>query len=165
MHQFHTALQRTGVAARVGLSRKIDFTRRTEVAEAEAIAPTEPGYRPLWGLDHFEAPNAARNLGRYRWALGPSCGFEVKAERPGAARLVLGCRSVEEGQRVRLVHKAAVVGERDVPADPYADHMLAFDVELDSGPNTFELHHWKWKLGEGRSTALLVTSLSVVPLA
>lgn len=164
MHQLHTALQRTGVAARVGLSRKIDFTRATEVNEPEAIAPTEPGYRPLWGLDHYERPNAAKNLGRYRWTLGPSCGFEVKAEKPGAARLVLGCRSYEKGQRVRLVHKSSVVGEREVPADVDADLMLAFDVNLDPGPNTFELHHWKWKLGGGRSTALLVTSLNVVPL-
>jgi glycosyltransferase involved in cell wall biosynthesis len=164
MHQFHTALQRTGVAARAGLSRKIDFTRQTEVPEPVSIAPTEPGYRPLWGLEHFEPPNEAKNLGRHRWAVGPSCGFEVKAEKPGAARLVLGCRSLVEGQRVRLVHKSEVVGERDVPASPHSDQMLAFDVKLDPGLNTFELHHWKWKLGEGRSTALLVTSLNVVPL-
>ena len=38
------------------------------------------------------------------------------------------------------------------------------DVDLDAGPNTFELHHWKWKLGEGRNAALLVTSLNVVPV-
>lgn len=52
-----------------------------------------------------------------------------------------------------------------MPLASSADHMLSFEVNLDPGINTFELHHWKWRLAEGRNTALMVTSLNVVPVS
>src|SRR5690606_16357772 len=49
-HRIHTALRASGAGDRIGLSRKIDFTRRTTVPEPQIINPTMPPYEPLEGF-------------------------------------------------------------------------------------------------------------------
>jgi len=88
----------------------------------------------------------------------------VQTERSGPSRLLIACRSHAVGQRLRLVQGGKIVAERDLPADvgPPTDRVLAFDVNLTTGSNPFEMHFWKWNQTE-RPLALLVTSITTVP--
>jgi hypothetical protein len=160
-HRMHTVLRGLGVGEKIGLSCKINFTRPRSVPEPSLVMPEAPGYRVLWGLEHWEGPRPEKGLGRFRWSEGPSCGFEFQSERAGGARLILGCRNTHEGQRVRLVHGGKPVGERPVPVTGDRDRMLVFDIKANKGVNRFELHHWKWGQS-GRKHALLVTGLNLV---
>jgi glycosyltransferase involved in cell wall biosynthesis len=97
-----------------------------------------------------------------RWA--PLRRLMCRQERSGPSRLLIACRSHAVGQRLRLVQGGKIVAERDLPADigPPTDRVLAFDVNLTTGSNPFEMHFWKWNQTE-RPLALLVTSITTVP--
>lgn len=161
-HRIHTALRASGAGDRIGLSRKIDFTRRTEVPEPEIINPTMPPYEPLEGFGPIEGPLPQQNLGRFRWMLGPRAVFTLHSDFTGKGRVLIECRTPHEGQRLRLQHEQRVVRELPLPAGHERSTMLSFEVVAGKGPNRFELHAWKWGPGE-RKLAAQIASINLVP--
>src|SRR5262249_53245280 len=152
-----TVMRRQGLVGRLGMLPRLSLALESrQPPEPVVVAPTFPGWRPVSGFDHWEGPYPERALGMCRWAHGPVARLEAQG-RPGAAQLLIRCRCYQIGQRVHLVHAGRVVGEHEVLGDEHdrTDRVLAFDVHLSPGPNTFEIHSWKWSAGP-RPMALLV---------
>jgi glycosyltransferase involved in cell wall biosynthesis len=161
-HRIHTALRASGAGDRIGLSRKIDFTRRTGVPEPELINPTMPPYEPLEGFGPLEGPLPQQSLGRFRWMLGPRAAFNLHSDFAGKGRVLIECRTPHEGQRLRLQHERRIVSEQSLPAGHARSTMLSFEVRAGKGRNRFELHAWRWQAGE-RPLAAQIASINLVP--
>ena len=161
-HRIHTALRSSGAGDRIGLSRKIDFTRRTSVPEPEFIRPTMPPYEPLDGFGPIEGPLPQQNLGRFRWTLGPRAIFNIHSEFEGPARLLIDCRTPHPGQRIRVVHEGKGLGEQPLAPSTERSSMLSFPLRARKGANRLELHAWRWAGGE-RPCSVQVSSINLVP--
>ncbi len=161
-HRLHTALRASGAGERIGLSRKIDFTRPSSVPDAMIVKPTMPPYEPISGFGAEEGPVPSKNLGRFRWMLGPQAIFRAHSEFTGRARLLIDCRTPHAGQRLRLMHQGRIVGEQALAADDARSTMVSFALEARRGTNRFELHAWKWS-PEGRPLAAQISSINLVP--
>jgi glycosyltransferase involved in cell wall biosynthesis len=161
-HRLNCVLRRQGLADRLGLVRKIDLqTGHSRAPEPQLVSPTSPAWRAISNFDAWEGPYPDRQppLPRCRWALGPMATFAIDAKQPGRKRLLIACRTFEQGQRLRLAHNGRIIGEVNIPSTPRQDHIVAFDVDFEQGTNAFEMHFWQWKT-TGRPIALLITSIS-----
>lgn len=161
-HRLACTMRRQGLADRFELVRKIDLRlSRSEAPRPELIQATTPSWNAVSNFDAWEGPYPDRHLPRCRWALGPTATFEISSDAAGTKRLLIACRTFDAGQRVRLVQNGSAISEVNIPSTPRRDNILAFDVDLSAGRNTFELHFWKWKLS-GRPLALLITSITCI---
>ena len=162
--RIHAALAESGAGKRIGLSRKIDYTRPAPVPEnATLVRPSSPGYEPRFGFDYWEGPNPDENLGRFRWLKGGSAAAVLHADKAGAAKLTITCRNHHKGQKLRAVLNGKTVKELPIPVTPArTDHAITLPVQVDAGPNHVQLHLWKWSLGEGRPLSLLLTDLRLI---
>ncbi|MFI4915986.1 MAG: glycosyltransferase [Phycisphaerales bacterium JB060] len=162
--RLHTALRRSGAAERIGLGRKIDFTRPAPVPESPTlIKTTNPSYEPRFGFDFWEGPNTEQNLGRFRWLKGPVAAAVVHAGQAGQARLAITCRNQHRNQRLRVVLNGKQVHEAPLPVTaPRTDHALTLTVPVHAGPNHLQLHLWKWHQGEGRALSIMLTDLRLI---
>ena len=120
-----------------------------------------PGWRAISGFDPWEGPYPKRRLERCRWAHGPAARFQIEADTPGPARVVIAGRCYVPDQCLKLVHDGVIVGERPFPPDSgtHRDRLASFNITLREGPNTFDLLPATWQPGP-RPMALLVTSIS-----
>jgi glycosyltransferase involved in cell wall biosynthesis len=161
-HRISCVMRRHGLADRLGLVRKIDLAiRPPDAPEPVLLRPTFPAWRPVSNFDYWEGPYPDRNLPRCRWTHGPVASFEIDSDRSTRQRLMISCRSFDAGQRVRLVHNGRIVDERPVPVCAEHDHVLWFDLTLEAGRNTFDMHFWRWNVS-GRPLALLITGITCV---
>jgi len=162
--RIHAALARSGAGGRIGLSRKIDFTRPAPMPQAATLVrPTSPAYEPRFGFDYWEGPNEEKRLGRFRWLRGGNAGCVMHADRAGEATLVITCRNMLEGQRLRVVVNNSVAAEMPVPVTMHrADHAIKLPVRVSKGANHVQLHLWRWQLGKGRPLSLLLTDLMLL---
>lgn len=162
--RLHAALAQSGAGERLGLGRKIDFTRPAPMPQsATLVRPTQPAYEPRFGFDYWEGPNPNQNLERFRWLRGPSAAAVLHAGKAGKARLVLTCRNTHAGQRMRVVLNGSVVEEQDVPLSPAkTDHAITIPLRVTAGANHLQLHFWKWTLDGSRPLALLLTDLRLI---
>ncbi len=162
--RLHTALAASGAGARIGLSRKIDFTRPAPVPQsATLIRTTSPGYEPRFGFDYWEGPIADQNLGRFRWLRGGTAAAVLHARSGGRAQLAITCRNIFQDQRLRVVLNGNVVHEDAVPVTaPRTDHAITLPVQAKAGANQLQLHMWKWNQGEERPISLLLTDLRLI---
>jgi glycosyltransferase involved in cell wall biosynthesis len=163
-----TAMKSHGFARAMRLGPKILLPLHPRhIPEPTLISGAVPAWRAVSGFDHWEGPYPQRKLPRCRWAHGPTASFEIDAERAGPARILVRGRCYLPGQRVKLTHDGAELGERAVPANAgegdHTGHVLAFEAMLRDGPNRFDLHFWKWQPGH-RPMAFLVTHIAVVPI-
>jgi glycosyltransferase involved in cell wall biosynthesis len=163
-HRIHTALRASGAGDRIGLSRKIDFTRPAPVPEPEYVSPTMPPYEPVIGFGAVEGPAPKQNLGRFRWMLGPRAIFHLHSDFRGPGRVLIECRTPHDGQRLRLLHEQTIVSEQPLPAGRERSVMLSYEVRAGKGRNLFELHAWKWAPGD-RPLAAQIVSINLVPEA
>ncbi len=161
--RIHVALTQSGAGKRIGLSRKIDFTRPAPVPEQATLLPTTgPAYEPRFGFDHWEGPNQDQNLGRFRWLRGTSAAV-LHAHKAGSAKLAITCRNLHKGQRLRVVLNGSVVHEDSIPVTaPRTDHALTLPVKVSQGANHLQLHLWKWNQAQGRPIALMLTDLRLI---
>ena len=162
-HRMHEALTATGVAERIGLHCKIDFSAPTSVPRPTPINPADPAYRVVSGLDPWESAVPQRSLGRFRWALGPTCVVEFPCPHEGSATLVIACRNDHTGQRLRIVVGGREACDLPVPVCADRDHMIRADVRVQRGLNRVELHHWKWTDDPGRPLANRIISINLIP--
>ncbi len=166
-HRMFQVMRANGWDEALGVGRRLNLVVKPRpVPDISVVGPTLPGWRAVSGFDFWEGPYPDRGIGRCRWALGPASVFEIDAEQAERATLVISCRCFQEGQRVRLMHDEKEVGERPIPADEAStsDRMLSFEVTLRRGVNRFELHFWKWAMGNGeRPMAILVTAITAAP--
>lgn len=162
--RLHVALTESGAGNRIGLSRKIDFTRPSPVPEHATLLPTSgPAYEPRFGFDHWEGPKPDQNLGRFRWLRGGTAAAVLHARSSGHARLAITCRNLHKGQRLRLVLNGATVHEGSIPVtQPHTDHALTLPVAVNQGANHLQLQLWKWNQGEGRPLSLMLTDLRLI---
>lgn len=162
--RLHAALAQSGAGKRIGLSRKIDFTRPAPMPQsATLVRPTQPAYEPRFGFEYWEGPNPDQNLERFRWLRGPSAAAVLHARKSGKAKLVVTCRNIHPGQRVRVVVNGKVVHEQDAPlTPPKADHALTIPVQVNAGANHLQLHFWKWTLTGNRPLAIMLTDLRLI---
>ncbi|MEO1009523.1 MAG: glycosyltransferase [Planctomycetota bacterium] len=162
--RIHTALASSGAGSRIGLSRKIDFTRPAPMPDQPAlIRPTLPAYEPRWGFEYWQPAMPEKNLGRHRWIKGGSAGAIMHASKPGPAKLALTCRNHLKGQRLRVVVNGKPAGEMAVPVTgELADHAITLPVRLKKGANDVQLHLWKWKLAGPRPLSLLLTDFTLI---
>jgi hypothetical protein len=164
-HRLFSVLKEQGFAGRLRLGPKINLPLHPRpLPEPALVSGTLPGWRAVSGFDHWEGPYPQRKLPRCRWALGPTARFEIDAERPGPARLLIAGRCYEPGQRLKLVHDGTIFGEQAFPSAgaPHRDRVASFNVTLREGTNTFELCFWTWQSAP-RPLALLVTSITAIP--
>jgi hypothetical protein len=161
--RLHVALTESGAGKRIGMSRKIDYTRPAPVPEqATLLRTTGPAYEPRFGFEHWEGPNREQNLGRFRWLRGSSAGV-LHARKAGSTKLAITCRNLHNDQRLRVVLNGSVVHEDSIPVTPpKTDHVLTLPVTVNQGPNHLQLHLWKWNQGQGRPIALMLTDLRLI---
>ncbi|MFG0283432.1 MAG: glycosyltransferase [Phycisphaerales bacterium JB039] len=160
--RFHVALRSTGLGQRIGLSRKIDFTRPGTVPEVQLVRPTMPPYQPLEGFGPEEGDPSKG--ARFRWMLGPRARFAAHVDFEGRGRLIIRCRTLEQGQRLRVMRDGQTVGEQAAPAGQ-DEVIIALETTVRKGANAFELHAWKWRTIEGRDLAAQIVSINLVPEA
>ncbi|GIW74131.1 MAG: hypothetical protein KatS3mg103_0653 [Phycisphaerales bacterium] len=162
--RLHAALTISGAAARIGLGRKIDFTRPAPIPQTPTLIPSHsPAYEPRFGFEYWEGPDPAQNLGRFRWLRGGHAAAVLHAERAGPATLAITFRNMLEDQRLRVVFNGRIVHEAPVPITaPRTDHPLLLPVVANEGANHLQLHMWKWTLDEGRPLSLLLTDLRLI---
>lgn len=162
--RLHVALTQSGTGKRIGLSRKIDFTRPSPVPEHATLLPTSgPAYEPRFGFDHWEGPKPEKSLGRFRWLRGGSAAAVLHARKAGRAKLAITCRNLHKDQRLRVVLNGTTVQEDEVPVTaPGADHAISLPVAVNQGANHLQLHLWKWNQGEGRPLSLMLTDLRLI---
>ena len=162
--RLHTALARSGAGKRIGLSRKIDFTRPAPMPQsATLVKSTSPAYEPRFGLEYWEGPNPDQRLDRFRWIRGGAAGAVLHAERKGRATLAITCRNFQPGQKLRVVLNGAEVNEMGVPVTGnQTDHAITLPVDVNAGANHLQLHLWKWSQGEGRPLSLMLTDLRLI---
>jgi glycosyltransferase involved in cell wall biosynthesis len=164
-HRLHVTMRRQGLLGRLGLGPKLNLAlAKRELPEPVVVGASSPGWRAVSGFDYWEGPYPGRNLGRCRWALGPSARFEIDVPADGRYRLLIAGRTYEEGQRVRAVRSGQAIGEAEVAADggSKTDRVTWFRATLARGTNTIDLHFWKWQM-HGRPLAVLVTSIAAIP--
>lgn len=162
--RLHAALAQSGAGKRIGLSRKIDFTRPAPVPQsATLVRPTSPGYEPRFGFDYWEGPIAEQNLGRFRWLKGGAAAAVLHASKAGPAKLAITCRNRHPGQRLRIVLDGKTIWEKPIPVTAErTDHAISVPVQVKAGANHLQLHVWKWNQVEGRPISLLLTDLRLI---
>lgn len=162
--RLHSALAQSGAGKRIGLSRKIDFTRPAPMPQSPTlIRPTHPAYEPRFGFEHWEGPNPEQNLERFRWLRGPSSAAVLHATNAGQAKLAITCRNTHANQRLRIVLNGKQVADQRVPkTPPRTDHAITVPVRVNKGPNHLQLNMWKWNQGEGRPIAIMLTDLRLI---
>ncbi|UYV12672.1 MAG: glycosyltransferase [Phycisphaera sp.] len=162
--RLHSALAQSGAGKRIGLSRKIDFTRPAPMPQsATLIRPTHPAYEPRFGFEHWEGPKPEQNLDRFRWLRGPSAAAVLHATRAGKAKLAITCRNTHPGQRIRVVLNGKQVADQPIPkTQPRTDHAITIPVRVNEGANHLQLNMWKWNQGEGRPLAIMLTDLRLI---
>lgn len=154
-------LRRSGVADRLGLVPRLNFRLLpTSPPEPRCLPCVSPGWRAVRGFEPWAGPFPARRLPRCRWAHGPISTFEIDSTEAGPARVIIECRSLHPGQRVRLVRNGMTIGEHPAPR---GDHVLAFPVELARGPNRFDMHLWHWRQ-TGTPLGMIVVSITAIPI-
>jgi glycosyltransferase involved in cell wall biosynthesis len=164
-HRLHAALERTGVADRIGLGCKIDFTSPRPINPVTTLkAKREPdrGYRVIDGLDGVEGPEPAKGLGQFRWAIGRSCRVAVNAERAGRAKLIVHGRTELRGQRIGVICNGQECGVKAIPLGD-RDYLMMFDVRTRAGENIIELRFDTWQMVDGRALAMRLTGLNLIP--
>lgn len=162
--RLHTALAQSGAGKRIGLSRKIDFTRPAPMPQsATLVKSTSPAYEPRFGFEYWEGPNPEQGLERFRWIRGGTAAAVLHAGKAGRATLAITCRNMLEGQTLRVVINGSEVAEQAVPVTaPRTDHAITLPVQVNAGANHLQLHLWKWTHGEGRPLSLLLTDLRLI---
>ncbi len=162
--RLHTALAQSGAGERIGLSRKIDFTRPAPMPQTAALVrPTQPGYEPRHGFEYWEGPTPEQNLERFRWLRGSNAAAVLYPTKAGRATLAITCRNTHPNQKLRIVLNGEPVREVPVPiTKPRTDHAITVPVQVNAGANHLQLHLWKWTLGEGRPLSLLLTDLRLI---
>ena len=162
--RLHAALAQSGAGKRIGLSRKIDFTRPAPMPQsATLVKSTSPAYEPRYGFEYWEGPNPEKGLERFRWIRGGTAAAVLHAGKAGRATLAITCRNMLEGQTLRVVINGGEVAEQAVPVTaPRTDHAITLPVRVNAGANHLQLHLWKWTHGEGRPLSLLLTDLRLI---
>jgi|GEM_PF-701301 len=162
--RLHAALTQSGAGKRIGLSRKIDFTRPTPMPQSPTlIRPTHPAYEPRFGFEYWEGPIPEQNLERFRWLRGPSAVAVLHARSTSKAKLVITCRNNHPGQRLRIVLNGKQVADQPVPrTQPRTDHAITVPLRVNEGANHLQLNLWKWNQGEGRPVAIMLTDLRLI---
>ncbi len=162
--RLHAALARSGAGKRIGLSRKIDFTRPAPMPQsATLIRPTHPAYEPRFGFEYWEGPKPEQNLERFRWLRGPNAAAVLHATKSGQARLAITCRNTHPNQRLRIVINGKQVCDQRVPkTEPRTDHAITVPVQVNQGPNHLQMNTWKWNQGEGRPLSIMLTDLRLI---
>ncbi len=162
--RLHAALAASGAGKRIGLSRKIDYTRPAPVpSQAQLVRPTSPAYEPRFGFEHWEGPRPDEGLGRFRWLKGGSAAAVMHSGKAGKATLSITCRNNMKGQRIRVVLNNKLVKELAIPVTaPKTDHAVTIPVDVQAGANHLQLHMWKWQLGKGRPVSILLTDLRLI---
>ena len=121
-----------------------------------------PPYMPREGFGPEEGD--ASKGPRFRWMQGARASFATHVDFEGRGRLIIRCRTIEQGQRIRVVREGAVIGEQAVPPGQ-SETVIAFETTARKGTNHFNLHAWKWRTVEGRDLALQIISINLVPEA
>lgn len=162
--RLHSALSQSGAGERIGLSRKIDFTRPAPMPQSPTlIRPTHPAYEPRFGFEHWEGPKPEQNLERFRWLRGPNAAAVLHATTSGKVKLAITCRNLHPGQRLRVVLNGKQVADQPVPkTQPRTDHAITVPVRVNEGANHLQLNMWKWNQGEGRQLAIMLTDLRLI---
>ncbi|MFI4882392.1 MAG: glycosyltransferase [Phycisphaerales bacterium JB064] len=162
--RLHTALAQSGAGKRIGLSRKIDFTRPAPMPQsATLVKSTSPAYEPRFGFEYWEGPNAEQGLERFRWIRGGQAAAVVHASKAGRATLAITCRNTLQGQTLRVMLNGDEVSEQAVPVTAArTDHAIKLPVNVNAGANHLQLHLWKWTQGEGRPLSLMLTDLRLI---
>lgn len=162
--RLHAALAQSGAGKRIGLSRKIDYTRPAPMPQsASLVRPMHPAYEPRHGFEYWEGPNPEQNLGRFRWLRGSNAAAVLYPSKAGPATLAITCRNILQDQRLRIVLNGELVCEVGVPVTALrTDHAITVPVRVNAGANHLQLHMWKWTLGEGRPLSLLLTDLRLI---
>jgi glycosyltransferase involved in cell wall biosynthesis len=165
-HRWFTVLAQMGLRERLGLAPKITLrSQPPALSPVTYVDPSVPRWRALDGFGPWENTGPYKPLIRH--ALGPVSRFEIIAERPGRHCLLITCRNSHPDQRLRLVHAGHVVAETEVPVDDTLHGCtLHFELDLISGLNALEMHHWRWDhAAPQQQTALIVLAIEHACLA
>jgi glycosyltransferase involved in cell wall biosynthesis len=162
--RLHSALALSGAGNRIGLSRKIDFTRPSPMPQsATLIRPTHPAYEPRFGFEYWEGPSPEQNLERFRWLRGPNAAAVLHASKAGNAKLAITCRNTHPGQRLRVVLNGKQVCDQPIPKTaPRTDHAITVPVSVSQGANHLHLNVWKWNQDQSRPLSIMLTDLRLI---
>lgn len=162
LQRLHVAIRATGIADRVGLSRKISIqTTEPQVPAPAFVRPEWPAWRALSGFGGWEGPYPQWNLPRVRSANGPAGTIEVNADADGRHAVLIRCFNTYPGQRLAIYREGKPAGETTIPVTQGSGtgYVASVPVELRRGSNVLELRYWQWSASDHAGRAMLIADV------